>query len=70
MGTRAHGQWLAGLERGSEGPERPFWRDFDTARPRILGSLLDAVSLGLRKPPDIHLEHLPRMADFALWAAA
>src|SRR4030095_11719837 len=51
-------------------PERPFWQDFETARPRILGSLLDAVCLGLRKLPDIHLEQLPRMADFALWATA
>src|SRR6516162_618657 len=50
--------------------ERPFWQDFETARPRILGSLLDAVSLGLRKLPDIHLAQLPRMADFALWATA
>jgi hypothetical protein len=35
-----------------------------------LGSLLDAVSLGLRKLPDIRLKQLPRMADFALWATA
>src|SRR5262245_48011741 len=29
-------------------PERQFWRDFEVARPRILGSLLDAVAHGLR----------------------
>jgi hypothetical protein len=51
-------------------PERPFWQDFETARSCILGSLLNAVSLGLRKLPDIHLGQLPRMADFALWATA
>src|SRR6516225_2500720 len=50
--------------------ERQLWRDYEVARPRILGSLLDAAAHGLRKLPGIHLEQLPRMADFALWAAA
>jgi hypothetical protein len=46
--------------------ERQMWRDFEVVRPRILGSLLDAAVHGLRNVPDIHLEELPRMADFAL----
>jgi hypothetical protein len=46
--------------------ERQLWRDFEIARPRLLGSLLDAATHGLRNLPDIHLEQLPRMADFAL----
>src|SRR5262245_44212547 len=50
--------------------ERQMWRDFELARPRILGSLLDAAAHGLRKLPEIRLEQLPRMADFALWATA
>src|SRR5215471_7421246 len=50
--------------------ESQLWRDFEVARPRILGALLDALAHGLRNLPSIHLEHLPRMADFALWAAA
>jgi hypothetical protein len=50
--------------------ERQLWRDFEDARPRILGSLLDAAVHGLRKLPSLHLEQLPRMADFALWATA
>src|SRR6266446_2736928 len=50
--------------------ERQFWRDFEVARPRVLGSLLDAAACGLRHLPGIHLEQLPRMADFALWATA
>jgi hypothetical protein len=50
--------------------ERQMWRDFELARPRILGSLLDAATHGLRNMPDIHLEQLPRMADFAVWATA
>jgi hypothetical protein len=50
--------------------EKQMWRDFETAQPRILGALLDAASLGLRALPDVRLERLPRMADFALWATA
>jgi hypothetical protein len=50
--------------------ESQIWRDFEIARPRLLGSLLNAAACGLRKLPSIHLEQLPRMADFALWATA
>jgi len=48
--------------------ERQLWREFEVARPRILASLLDAAAHGLRNVAGIHLEELPRMADFALWA--
>jgi hypothetical protein len=50
--------------------EEGFWSDFDRARPRILGALLTAVSAGLRNWPTVQLPGLPRMADFAHWAAA
>jgi hypothetical protein len=50
--------------------ERELWRQFELARPRILGALLDLVVHGLRTLPGISLDRLPRMADFALWAAA
>jgi hypothetical protein len=50
--------------------ERELWRQFELARPRILGALLDSVVPGLRTLPGIALDRLPRMADFALWAAA
>ena len=50
--------------------EKEIWRDFETAQPRILGALLDAASHGLRALPEVRLEQLPRMADFALWATA
>ena len=49
--------------------EREFWREFEAARPRILGALLNAVALGLRKLPSVALGHLPRMVDFASWAS-
>jgi hypothetical protein len=50
--------------------ERQIWRDFELARPRLLGALLDAAVVGLRNLLNIQLEQLPRMADFALWATA
>ena len=50
--------------------ERELWRQFELARPRILGALLDLVVHGLRTLPGIGLDRLPRMADFALWGAA
>jgi hypothetical protein len=50
--------------------ERELWREFDRARPRILGALLDGAVRGLQKLPQIRLEKPPRMADFALWATA
>jgi hypothetical protein len=51
-------------------PERDVWREFETARPHILGALLDAVVHGLRELPRVRFNHLPRMADFARWAMA
>ena len=50
--------------------EATFWQEFDRARPGILGALLDAVSCGLGRLPDVQLERKPRMADFALWSVA
>jgi hypothetical protein len=47
-----------------------LWASFDAARPRVLGVLLDAVVVGLKRLPETRLEKLPRMADFALWATA
>jgi hypothetical protein len=51
-------------------PEKELWAAFDKVRPQILGALLDAVSLGLRRLSETRLAKLPRMADFALWATA
>ncbi len=50
--------------------EEEFWAAYRAARPRLLGALLDAVSVALRRRPGLRLERLPRMADFALWVAA
>jgi hypothetical protein len=58
---------LSGEQRRAEAE---LWHEFELARPRILGALLDAMAHGLRRRHDILLDHLPRMADFALWASA
>lgn len=50
--------------------EADLWREFDEARPRLLGSLLTAVSTALRNLPHVRLDRLPRMADFARFAVA
>jgi hypothetical protein len=50
--------------------EAEIWREFDRARPRILGALLDAAAHGLRMRECTQLVRLPRMADFAKWATA
>jgi hypothetical protein len=44
--------------------------EFHKARPGILGALLDVASAAMRELPHVHLERLPRMADFARLAVA
>ncbi|MHB1845347.1 MAG: hypothetical protein ACYCWW_11005 [Deltaproteobacteria bacterium] len=43
---------------------------FEEAKPRIFGALLDALSTGLRRTSEVSLQRLPRMADFAKWSTA
>ena len=50
--------------------EKRFWANFEKVRPRILGALLDAVSMGLRNHKSVKLSSPPRMADFAIWVVA
>jgi len=50
--------------------EEEFWRDFEAARPQILGALCDAVAGALANIGQVKLDRRPRMADFALWITA
>jgi len=61
---------LAALDDAARRDEASFWADYQAARPRLLGALLDAASLALRRLPTVHLDRLPRLADFALWVVA
>jgi hypothetical protein len=61
---------LAPMGEEQRRSETELWREFERARPAILGALLDAVAHGLRTVDSVHPVRLPRMADFALWATA
>jgi hypothetical protein len=50
--------------------ERTFWAEFKADAPHIFAALLDGLSLAIRDHALIELGPLPRMADFAQWAAA
>jgi hypothetical protein len=61
---------LAPIPRKGRRSERSFWPAFQADYPRILGGVLDAVAGGLRELPSVHLNELPRMADYAEWGEA
>jgi hypothetical protein len=62
--------YLPSIPEAQRRPEVALWHDFETARPRILGALLDAVSTALARVATVKLNRLPRMADFAVWITA
>lgn len=51
-------------------PEFELWREFEIARPRILGALLDGVVGALKNLPTTSLPRQPRMADFVVFGSA
>jgi hypothetical protein len=67
---RRIGLTLPTIHEGKRKPETAFWRQFEEARPRILGAFFDAVSTALRNVETVKLDRVPRMADFAIWAVA
>jgi hypothetical protein len=70
LGDRALFLTLAPIVETNRRSEAELWREFGIERPRILGALLDALVHGLRAFGGVHLNQLPRMADFALWTSA
>lgn len=50
--------------------ESVFNAEFEKARPKLLGAVLDVVVAGLAKVDSVELERVPRMADFARWGVA
>ena len=61
---------LPKISSGERKLEEKLWREFEAARPRILGALLLAVAHGLYNLTRIHRRKYPRMADFAHWSKA
>jgi hypothetical protein len=45
--------------------ETTLWAEFTPLVPKLLGCLLTAVSVAMKRLPTIHLSESPRMADFA-----
>jgi hypothetical protein len=70
LADRAIFLMLAPIGEEQRRSEAELWREFELARPGILGALLDAAVHGLRAMGSVQLARLPRMADFALWATA
>lgn len=62
--------WLPTIPEERRRPEAQLIAEFEAARPRILGALLDAISAAIRNLPTVQLPCLPRMADFAIWVTA
>jgi hypothetical protein len=50
--------------------EKQLMTRFNTALPKILGGLCDAISEALTNIESTHLDSMPRMADFSLWVTA
>lgn len=50
--------------------EKDFWREYEEARPAILGGIFDALARAMTIEPTLELPRLPRMADFCGWGAA
>lgn len=54
-------------------PEKVFWKQFENAKPAIMGAIFTAVSTALKRLPKVERTKnldLPRMADFAMWSIA
>jgi putative DNA primase/helicase len=51
-------------------PEDELIAEFEAARPRIIGALLDAVVRAHSNVAKVKLERSPRMADFVKWVTA
>jgi hypothetical protein len=62
--------YLPHINESDRRTEAELHREFEAARPRILGAILDAVCNGLANLPRARLTGLPRMADFARWGCA
>ncbi len=61
---------LEPLESETYRSERDVNAAFEAMRPQILGALYSAVAEALRNQDTIHLDRLPRLADFATWVEA
>lgn len=47
-----------------------FWAEFEEELPRLQGALFNAVSMALKRLPEVVLDFTPRMSNFARWVVA
>jgi hypothetical protein len=50
--------------------EAVFQKDFEAAKPEIVGGMFDVLSKAMAIYPTVELKELPRMADFSRWGYA
>ncbi len=50
--------------------EEDLWQEFNELKPKILGGILNTLSKAMTIIPNIKIDCLPRMADFAKWGEA
>ncbi|MCH7779357.1 MAG: hypothetical protein IH848_00795 [Acidobacteria bacterium] len=50
--------------------EERLWEEFEAVRSLLLGAAFDTLSRAMAIKPDVRLDRLPRMADFAIWGTA
>ena len=70
LADRALTVHLKSIPEDERRPEDELLAEFEAARPRIIGALLDAVSTALRNVDKVKIERSPRMADFVKWTTA
>lgn len=61
---------LPRIEETARRDEAELYMAYEQECPHILGALFTAISAALARLPEVRLLRKPRMADFALWAAA
>jgi hypothetical protein len=61
---------LPTIDKANRKTERELGEKLGLMQGALFGRLLDGVSCALRKLDSTHLEELPRLADFLLWATA
>jgi hypothetical protein len=70
LADRNVGLTLPKIAKRKRRTEADLDKEFQRVAPLVLGALLDAVSVALRRLPKVRIEDLPRMADFATWVEA
>ena len=61
---------LPTLDAEKRRDEAEFQSEFESAKPKLFGALLDALVASLAQLPNVKMTRKPRMADFALFGVA